>query len=89
MYRAADGETVWLNGGIPLRPGDFRPVTDQQILDRLPQERTGRLVAYRFTAEQRSRLAPPWPDTWWTERDLDSCNELFADGRRLPLARCI
>jgi len=87
VYRAEDGGTVRFNGGIPLRPGDFRPVTDQEILDRLPQERTGRLVAYRFTAEQHLRFAPPWPDTWWTEPGLDACNELFADGRRLPLAR--
>ncbi|HUT87981.1 MAG TPA: hypothetical protein VMY37_00655, partial [Thermoguttaceae bacterium] len=87
VYRAAEGETVWLNGGIPLRFADFLPVTDQRILDRLPQERTGRPMAYQFTAEQRSRFAPPWPDTWWTESGLHACNELFADGRRLPLAR--
>ena len=42
VYRAAEGETVWLNGGIPLRLGDFRPVTDQKVLDRLPQERAGK-----------------------------------------------
>jgi hypothetical protein len=49
VYRAAEGETVWLNGGTPLRLADFLPVTDQRILDRLPQERTGRLVAYRYS----------------------------------------
>ncbi len=87
VYRAADGQAVWLSGGLPLMPADFRPVTDRVILRRLPEERHGRLLAYRFTAEQASRFAPPWPDTWWTERNLKACNELFADGRRLPLAR--
>ena len=87
VYRAVEGETVWLSGGLPLRPGDFRQVTDRRILDRLPKERKGRVVAYRFSPEQRSRFAPPWPDTWWTERGLEAFNELFADGRRLPLAR--
>jgi len=87
VYRAADGEAVWLSGGMPLRLADFRPVTDQGILKRLPEERHGRVSAYRFPAEQTSRLAPPWPDTWWTERNLTACNELFSDGRRLPLAR--
>lgn len=87
VYRAADNEQVWLNGGIPLQPRDFRAVTNPEILNRLPEERKKRIVAYQFTPEQRSRFAPPWPDTWWTERELAACNELFADGRRLPLAR--
>ena len=78
---------MWLSGGIPLRPADFREVTDREILKRLPEERQGRVVAYQFTPEQRTRYAPEWPDTWWTERGLKASNELFADGRRLPLAR--
>ena len=87
VYRAAEGEIVRLSGGIPLRPSDFREVTDPDILERLPEERKKRVVAYRFTPEQCARFAPEWPDTWWTERGLAACNELFADGQRLPLAR--
>jgi hypothetical protein len=87
VYRAADGESVWLSGGMPLKLAEFRLVTDQAILQRLPKERRGQVMAYHFTAEQAARFAPPWPDTWWTERDLPACNELFAAGRRLPLAR--
>jgi len=87
VYRAADGEAVWLSGGVPLRLADFSTVTDQAILKRLPEQRHGRVLAYRFTPKQTSQLAPQWPDTWWTERNLNACNELFADGQRLPLAR--
>ena len=87
VYRAAEGEAAWLSGGMPLRFAEFSPVTDQAILKRLPEERGGPVLAYRLTAEQTSRFAPRWPDTWWTERNLNACNELFADGRRLPLAR--
>ncbi len=87
VYRAAAGESVWLNGGVPLKLADFKPVTDPSILARLPKERRGHVLAYQFTAEQASRFAPPWPDTWWSEWELKAVNELFADGQRLPLAR--
>lgn len=87
VYRAAAGEAVWLSGGVPLKRADFRPVTDQTILQRMPDERRQPVLAYRFTPDQAARFAPPWPDTWWTERALAACNELFAGGRRLTLAR--
>ena len=86
-YRAADSEDVWLSGGVPVKIADFRPVSERAVLQRLPEERRGQVLAYRFAAEQAERFAPPWPETWWTERDLSACNELFADGKRLPLAR--
>ena len=87
VYRVAAGEVVWLEGGLPLDIAAFKPVADPSILKRLPEERRGRVLACQLTAEQIARFAPPWPDTWWTERELKAINELFAGGRRLTLAR--
>ena len=86
-YQAAQGESVWLSGGLQLKLTDFRVVTDTTVLRKLPKERQGKVLARRLTKSETAGVAPPWPDTWWTERDLKSCNELFADGQRLPLAR--
>ncbi len=36
IYRAAEGESVYLDGGILLDPALFVPVTDASILNRLP-----------------------------------------------------
>ena len=87
VYRAAKGETVWLSGGMPLKLTEFTRVTDAAALKRLPRPERGRVRAYHFTPEQAARFAPEWPDTWWTERRLKALNELFANGRRLPMAR--
>jgi len=87
VYRAAKGETVWLSGGMPLELAAFTRVADAAVRKRLPKHARGRVMAYRFTPEQAAKFAPEWPDTWWTERRLAALNELFADGRRLPMAR--
>ncbi|MEW6356515.1 MAG: right-handed parallel beta-helix repeat-containing protein [Planctomycetota bacterium] len=87
VYRAAQGEPVWLNGGVPLNLADFAPVTDSAALKRLPDAARSGVKAYRLTPEQASKLGPEWPDTWFTERNLSALNELFADGRRLQIAR--
>ena len=87
VYRAAQGEAVWLNGGMPLTFAQFVPVADRTVLRRLPEAARGRVKAYRLTPRQADTLAPGWPDTWWTERRLAALNELFADGTRLPMAR--
>ncbi len=87
VYRAAKGEAVWLNGGMPLKLAAFKPVTDAAALKRIPKAARGRVRAYRLTPGQASKLGPEWPDTWFLERNIRSLNELFADGKRLPLAR--
>jgi len=87
VYRAAQGDAVWLSGGMPLSLAQFLPVTDPAVLKRLPEAARTRVRAYRLTAPQAEMLAPEWPNTWWTERRLASLNELFADDRRLPMAR--
>ena len=87
VYRAAEGEAVWLSGGMRLPLANSNPVTDPAALKRLPEQARGRVKACRLTPDQASRLGPQWPDTWFTERRGQALNELFANGKRLPLAR--
>ncbi len=87
IYRAAEGATVWLSGGMPLQLARFRPVKAPDTLKRLPEAAGGRVTVYRLTAEQAARLGPRWPDAWFIGRRFNVLNELFCDGRRLPLAR--
>ncbi len=87
VYRAAQGESVWLNGGIPLPLARFQRVTDAAILRRLPPSARGRVLAYRLTPRQAAQLGPAWPEAWFLGRKLKALNELFAGDKRLPLAR--
>ena len=87
MYQAAKGEDVWLSGGMKLPIAAFASVTDSATLKRLPEDGRGRVKAYRLTPGQASKLGPEWPVTWFNGRRLKVLNELFADGKRLPLAR--
>ena len=88
VYRAVEGEAVWLSGGLPLPLAEFTPVTDAAILARLDPTARSAVRQFAFSQAQRARLSPAWPDTWWTyERQMTGLTELFADGERLPMAR--
>lgn len=87
VYRAAAGESVWLNGGIPLKLARFAPVSETAVLNRVPKAVRGRVRACRLTTAEAAWLGPEWPDTWFMGRKVKCVNELFADGTRLPLAR--
>lgn len=55
-----DGQVI-LNGGVTLDPADFKPVTDEAVLARLPEEARSRvraldLKALGITAEQYGKI---------------------------------
>jgi len=88
VYRAADGEEVWLSGGVPLSLEAFRPVSDAPTAARLDPAARDHVRQITLPAELRARLSPMWPDTWWNfGRDVSFLTELFAGDRRLPMAR--
>lgn len=88
VYRAADGESVWLNGGLPLPLAAFAPVTDPTALARLDPAARPAVRQFVLSPEQLARVSPPWPDTWWAyDRRTTALTELFAGDRRLPMAR--
>jgi hypothetical protein len=88
VYRAVEGEAVWLNGGLPLPLAAFTPVTDAAVLARLDPAARLTVRQFTLTQDQRARLSPGWPDSWWTyDRQVTALTELFAADRRLPMAR--
>ena len=88
VYRAGEGERVWLSGGLPLSLAAFTPVTDRATLARLDPSTRGKVRQIALSKEQRALLSPAWPDTWWYyRRVVTSLTEVFADGQRLPMAR--
>jgi len=87
IYRAAPGEDVWLDGGMPIPLARFERVRDAAVLARLADGARRHVRAFRFTTEQARTFAPPLPDSWWIERRDERINELFVGGTRLPMAR--
>ncbi|MBN2452463.1 MAG: right-handed parallel beta-helix repeat-containing protein [Lentisphaeria bacterium] len=88
VVRAAEGEEVWLNGGIPLPLAGFGSVTDAGLRERLDPAARDRVRQTALPEEILARLPPEWPDTWWNYgRGVSALAELFLAGRRLPMAR--
>lgn len=88
VYRAREGEDVWLSGGRPIPLSAFQPVSDAAVLSRLVPDARGKVLRVSLKGLGIEGYAPSWPDHWWQmRRDKISLLELFADGRRLPLAR--
>lgn len=89
IYRAAEGEEVWLSGGIPLNLDAFTPVTDKATRARLDPAARDKVRQLQLSEEQKSRLSPEWPATWWYYHrgDVTSLSELFLGDERLPMAR--
>lgn len=88
VYRAADGEEVWLNGGAPLSLDAFGPVSDAATQARLSPAARDHVRQITLSDDLRARLSPPWPATWWNyRRGVTALTELFSGDQRLPMAR--
>jgi len=88
IYRAAEGEEVWLNGGVPLSLSDFGLVSDAPTRARLDPAARDHVRQITLPDELRAQVSPEWPATWWNfGRGVTSLTELFAGDRRLPMAR--
>ncbi len=88
VYCAAAGEEVWLSGGRRLALADFTPATDRAILSRLVPEARGKVLQLSLPDAGITEWPGPWADHWWSmQRAQTSLLELFADAKRLPLAR--
>lgn len=88
VYRAAEGEDVWLNGGVPLSLADFGPVSDAATQARLDPAARDHIRRISLSDDLQSRVSMNWPATWWLfRRDVTALTELFAGDQRLPMAR--
>ncbi len=61
LYRAAEGEEVWLNGGKSVEAAAFKPVTDPDILERLDQAARGRVLQVDLAAVGVTDYLPELP----------------------------
>ena len=88
VYSARSGEDVWLSGGHAIPLSEFAPVADEAVLTRLAPAARENVLRVGLEAGGAGECPPQWADHWWDMRRVQtSLFELFADGRRLTLAR--
>jgi len=87
VYRAADGESPRFTGG--LRLGDFQPVRDAAILNRLPEEARSKVLQVDLKAHDIKDLKPLKLGGFASGSGFKTypAVELFFDGKAMPLAR--
>ncbi len=87
-WRAEGKQPVWLNGGRPVAPAQWKPVTDQAVLQRLDPSARDRVVQMDLAAAGIPEDVPELPDAFrgFTQKH-PVLTEVFCDGRRMPLAR--
>ncbi len=85
VYRAVGGQHVRLIGGRVLTSSDFKPLTDQAVLDRMiePSARSN-VLQCDLKALGISDLGQRWPDRF---RGLLKTPSLFCDGQTMRVAR--
>jgi hypothetical protein len=88
VYRAVEGADVRISGGASLDLDRFSPVISPEVLARLVPEARGHVLQLPLRDAAVGDIPGSWADAWWDmRRTQPSLLELFADGRRLPLAR--
>ena len=80
-YSAMPGEVVRISSGVTVPATALKPVTDETIRTRFPEEVRDRVRA--ISLGEQGLSAKPFPNNF---RGLDLL-EVFSDGKRLPLAR--
>ncbi len=86
VYRAAEGETVYLDGGRVLDPAAFEPVADAAIEARLTEAARGRVLRADLRALGIDDTGQFGPRGWGRPR-IPPPLELFLDGRPQTVAR--
>lgn len=84
VYRAVEGETVRIIGGVAIPPEAIREVTDAEILDRMDERARGKVVQVSLTELGAKGADKQWPVTF---RGYAGWPELFFDGQPLEIAR--
>ena len=82
-WQAATGAKVELSGGISVAVADLEPVTEQAVLERLPEASRGQVVALPLPGNA-SGDSSMWPLRF---RGYAGWPEVYADGEPLHLAR--
>ena len=82
-YQAAKPGTVRIIGGRPIAPGLLKPVTDQEVLARLPEAARGRVLAVTMDALD---IPAPSPVSGVLAGN-GNLFSLYENGELLPVAR--
>ena len=83
-YRAVEGETVRLTGGVAVR--DFEPVTDTAVLERLPERARGHVLQSDLTKQGVTGLGT-MKMRGFPQPIVPAPLELFYNGDPMTLAR--
>ncbi len=86
VYKAASGETVYVDGGHVIEPDAFAPVTDEAVLDRLLEAVRDDVVQADLKAlgiDEYGQFGP----RGWGRPDIPGPMELFLDGAPQRVAR--
>jgi hypothetical protein len=82
-YRSVEPGTVRLVGARPIKPADFKPVTEPATLARVTEAARGKILELDLSALGLKHAAR-YPDVF---NDNGGLLELYVNGRRMPLAR--
>jgi hypothetical protein len=87
IYRAADGETPRFNAGTRLT--GFKPVTDEIIRNRLPEESRGKVMQTDLKAQGIADWGKFQPGGFGSGRGFKTnpLPEVFFNGEALPISR--
>lgn len=83
VYRASQPGTVRLQGGVSLDPAQFKTVTDQAILKRIPEAARDRVRVYDLTPVAQGAFAQFKP----SYRGVPTGPWFYLDGAPMTLAR--
>ncbi len=86
VYKAAEGEAVYLDGGRVLDPGAFEIVTDAAVLGRLLESVRGRVMQADLGAAGIEEYGDFGP-RGWGRANIPAPTELFIDGIPQTVAR--
>ncbi len=86
VYKAAEGEAVYIDGGESLDPGIFEPVTDEAILDRLLESARGAVLQADLREAGITEYGEFGP-RGWGRSGIPAPMELFIDGVPQTVAR--
>ncbi len=86
VYRAAEGEAVYIDGGHVVEPDIFEAVTDEAVLERLLQSVRGQVLQADLRAEGITEYGEFGP-RGWGRPGMPAPMELFIDGIPQTVAR--
>lgn len=87
VYQSYPGETAVISGSVQADGAHFEPVSDQAILDRLPEESRDHVLVYDVTERLGISSFSPIPKNGYGWPDQSAALSISVDGEAQTLAR--